>query len=90
MKLLIVDVREPGEFASDHVKGSINVPLGDLLAGAPQLKSIDKDTEVIVYCRTGSRSRIAEQALRNQGFTNVVNGINQEHVQSEYGLSADQ
>lgn len=86
MSRLIVDVREPYEFASGHVKGAVNIPPADIIAGAPQLQNISKNTELILYCHSGSRSRAAEQYLRAMGFTNVVNGINKDHVARNYGV----
>jgi phage shock protein E len=79
---VIVDVREPYEFAQGHVAGAINIPPADLMAGAESLKGVPKDTEIILYCRTGSRSSVAMHILRSLGFTNLVNGINQDHVEA--------
>ncbi len=81
---MIIDVREPFEFATNHVKGAVNIPPDQLMIGAPQLKDIDKNTQLIVYCRSGSRSNSAIKILENLGFTNLVNGINQEHVEAKY------
>lgn len=83
MSAIIIDVREPNEFASGHVEGAINIPPAELLAGAKQLRGVTKDTKLILYCRTGSRSNVAIQILSSQCFTNLVNGINQDHVAAE-------
>jgi len=83
-KRLIIDVREPKEFESGHVKGAINIPPARLLAGAKELKDTPKDTELILYCKTGSRSNVSMQFLKLQGFTNLVNGINADHVNKNY------
>lgn len=77
---VIIDVREPYEFATGHVKGAINIPPSRLMAGAPELKDVPKDKQLVVYCRTGSRSAVSMQLLQRMGFTNVVNGINKDHV----------
>lgn len=79
-KPVIIDVREPFEYASGHVEGALNIPPAQLMAGAPELKDVDKDAELIVYCLTGSRSNVAIQMLKRMGFTNLTNGINSAHV----------
>lgn len=81
---IIIDVREPFEFASGHVAGALNIPPSELMNGAPQLKDVPKDTKLILYCRSGSRSRTAMMILTQQGFTNLVNGINQDYVTQHY------
>lgn len=86
MKRIIIDVREPQEFAMGHVEGAINIPPSDLLAGSKQLESIDKDSELVLYCVSGSRSNVAANILASQGFTNIVNGINMHHVKAKYKL----
>jgi rhodanese-related sulfurtransferase len=69
---LVLDVREPGEFAEGHILNARNIPLGEL---ETRLKEIDryKDKPVIVACAVGSRSGGAAGLLRKHGFTNVVN-----------------
>jgi phage shock protein E len=81
---IIIDVREPFEFAMGHVDGALNIPPRELMDGSPQLASVPKDTELILYCRSGSRSRTAAMILAQQGFTNIVNGINQDYVSAHY------
>jgi rhodanese-related sulfurtransferase len=54
------------------------------MEGAPQLKDTPKDTELILYCRSGSRSNVSMHLLRQYGFTNLVNGINKEQVHAKY------
>lgn len=86
MKPLIIDVREPAEYASGHVEGAINLPPSELMKiGTTQspLNNVGKDTEIIVYCLTGSRSNVAKSILEQAGFTNISNGINQGHVEAE-------
>lgn len=84
LKRVIIDVREPFEYESGHVEGALNIPPADLLSGAPVLDTIDKDTEIIVYCRSGSRSNASIQILQQMGFTNLVNGINAGLVTKNY------
>lgn len=81
---VIIDVREPFEYAQSHVDGAINIPPSELMAGSPKLAGIAKDTELVLYCISGSRSRASSMFLMQQGFTNVVNGINQDHVRAKY------
>ena len=74
--LTLLDVREPNEWAISDLPGSIKIPLGAL----PQkFTELPKDSEIVVYCRTGGRSGNAVQFLRHQGFGTVFNlagGIN--------------
>ena len=85
MQRMIIDVREPEEFIKGHVQGAIHVPPSDIMQGAAALKDVAKDTEIILYCVSGSRSNVSKQILESQGFTNVINGINKDQVQSKYG-----
>lgn len=81
---LIIDVREPFEYESGHVEGAINIPPADLMANPTELNRINRDTKIIVYCRTGSRSNASIQILKQMGFTNLINGINAGHVTKNY------
>lgn len=68
---ILLDVREPEEYNSGHIPGSINTPVShpaSLLEIVP-----DRDTKVFVYCRSGSRSGRAQRFLKKNGFSNVVN-----------------
>jgi len=69
---IVIDVREPGEFAQTHILNSRNVPLGEIEARIKELERF-KDKPVIVSCATGNRSGSAASVLRKHGFTNVVN-----------------
>ena len=84
MGKLIIDVREPQEYASGHVAGAINLPPSKLMSNLAELSSIAKDTEIILYCRSGSRSNVAMQILKTKGYTNLINGINQDQVKARY------
>ncbi|MEK7594603.1 MAG: rhodanese-like domain-containing protein [Patescibacteria group bacterium] len=81
-KTVYVDVREPQEFAAGHVEGAINVPPASLMSGAPQLAEIPKDTPLVMYCITGSRSNVAIRILSDLGYTNLTNGMNQARVEA--------
>jgi phage shock protein E len=84
MSKMIIDVREPIEFKMGHVKGAVNIPPSKLMAGSEKLIDVPKDTELILYCRTGSRSAVSMNILQNMGYTNVKNGINKDHVKANH------
>ncbi len=75
---LIVDVREPEEFAKGHLEGAMNVPRGVLEfrtdANYPgAIESLtDKNAKIILYCRSGGRSALAAQSLSKMGYQSVV------------------
>ncbi len=64
----LVDVREPKEYASGHIKGAINIPLRDL---TQNLNQIPKNRPVILYCTTGYRTAMGVMALQMLGYRNV-------------------
>lgn len=68
--LIVLDVREPAEFAFGHIEGAVSIPLGELEQRADEL---DLDKEVVVICRTGSRSDFAAKQLAEKGFNRVQN-----------------
>lgn len=82
MNRIIIDVREPEEYAGGHVSGAINVPPSELMAGPEQLANVQKDAELVLYCRSGSRSAVAKNILTNLGFTNIINGVNKAQVEA--------
>lgn len=86
MKTIIIDVRETEEYDEGHVAGALNIPPSELMAGAKELNDIPKDTKIIVYCRTGSRSNVAKHILSDLGYSDITNGINKEQVQAKYGI----
>lgn len=86
MNRLIIDVREPEEFARDHVDGAINIPPSEIMAGASALADVPKDTELVLYCLSGARSNASKHYLSQLGFTNMVNGINKDQVRARYSL----
>jgi phage shock protein E len=67
---VVVDVRTKAEFASGHLKGSINIPLQDL---SRSVSRINKSKPVIVCCASGMRSASAKSILKKEGFQ-VYNG----------------
>ena len=74
---IILDVRTPEEFAERHIPGAINIPNETISTEEiPELP--DKDQLVLVYCRSGNRSKQASEKLAVLGYTNIVEfgGIN--------------
>ena len=67
----LVDVRSPGEFAEDNVKGSTNIPLDQVSSNLDKFKGKEK---IVVFCRSGNRSGQAKTILEQKGFNNVTNG----------------
>jgi rhodanese-related sulfurtransferase len=71
---LIIDVRTPEEFASGHIDGAINIPYDQIEAKLPGLKKVEKEDNILVYCRSGRRSETAKETLNKLGYKNVQNG----------------
>jgi len=67
---VLIDVREPNEFALARIPGSALIPLGEV---ADRLAEIPKDKDVYLHCRTGVRSGKAAKLLRDHGYTKVFN-----------------
>ncbi|MBN2617785.1 MAG: rhodanese-like domain-containing protein [Spirochaetales bacterium] len=68
----IIDVRSSMEYKSGHVKNALNIEHGSILNGVKKNK-IKKETPLILYCASGSRSSVACSTLKSDGFTNVYN-----------------
>jgi phage shock protein E len=83
MKRIIIDVREPEEYAMGAVSGAVNVPLSRINKEALEAHA-PKDAEVILYCRSGSRAGHAVLICEQLGYTNVKNGINKQQVERSY------
>ena len=74
---IILDVRTPEEFAEKHIPGAINV--ANETIGTDEIPELpDKDQLILVYCRSGNRSKQASEKLAALGYTNIVEfgGIN--------------
>ncbi|MBI2069589.1 MAG: ThiF family adenylyltransferase [Elusimicrobia bacterium] len=69
-RFVLLDVREDAEWALGHLPDALHIPLGQL---ADRIKEIDGDKEIVVYCRSGSRSAYAVTLLKSLGITNVRN-----------------
>ncbi len=70
---VVIDVREPAEFDAGHLPNAVNIPRGVL-----EFKTVDhpalsnKNTEILMYCKTGGRSALAALSLLRLGYTNPV------------------
>ena len=73
---IILDTREQDEFDSGHIPGAILIPYTEIENKAEEMLP-DKDKLILVYCRSGRRSKIAAEALSKLGYTNIkeVGGI---------------
>jgi rhodanese-related sulfurtransferase len=76
-RLLIVDVREPAEWAEGHIPGALLVPRGMLEARADleyanrEPRLADRQQAIVLHCASGGRSALAADVLQAMGFTNV-------------------
>ena len=68
---LLLDVRSPQEHSEGHIPLSVNIPSYELYRMGERSES--KDVPVLVYCRSGARSRAAAQMLRAMGYRNARN-----------------
>ena len=83
---IILDVRTPEEFADKHIPGAINIPNETI--GTTEIPELpDKDQLILVYCRSGNRSKQASKKLAALGYTNIVEfgGINDWPGETETG-----
>ena len=76
--VLVIDVREPHEFAAGHIPGAINIPRGSIDGAAdPGFKHrvealcTARDKELLLYCQSGGRSAMAAATLQEMGFAHV-------------------
>lgn len=66
----LIDVREPFEFAQQHIPGAVLLPLGQIPA---RMNEIDPNRPAVLVCRSGNRSAMACQFLRARGYHKVTN-----------------
>jgi rhodanese-related sulfurtransferase len=73
---LIVDVREPHEYAAGHVPGSINIPRGvvesEILNHVSVSGKADMERPIVLQCQSGKRASLAAESLRDLGFTQTT------------------
>ena len=68
--IVIVDVRRQDEYDSGHIPGAILIPNESLGTEKPE-KLPDFDQVILIYCRSGNRSKAASQKLADMGYTNI-------------------
>ena len=66
----LIDVRSHFEFTSGALPGAVNIPLEQIHYHA---ENIDKETPILLYCRSGQRSAYAKQIMQVLGFTQLYN-----------------
>jgi len=76
---LLVDVRTPAEFSAGSVKGAINIPLAKI---PNELAKFKGKKNIVVFCRSGSRSAQAKSILEQNGIRQVINGGTWRNVES--------
>jgi NADPH-dependent 2,4-dienoyl-CoA reductase/sulfur reductase-like enzyme/rhodanese-related sulfurtransferase len=67
---ILIDVRDPHEFAASHIHGAINIPVDDLRS---RLDEISKEKTIYIYCQIGLRGYLAQRILLQNGFDKVWN-----------------
>ena len=77
-EIVILDVREQHEYDSGHIPDAVLLPVGTITKDTAAAAIDNLDTVVLVYCRSGNRSKTASQALADLGYSNVYEfgGIN--------------
>ena len=77
-EVIVLDVREQNEYDNGHIPGAVLLPVVTIAEDTAAAVIDDLDTVVLVYCRSGNRSKTASQALADLGYTNVYEfgGIN--------------
>jgi len=76
--VIILDVRELDEYNAGHIVDAVLLPVGTITEESASTVIPEKDSVVLVYCRSGNRSKTASAALAKLGYTNVYEfgGIN--------------
>ena len=77
-EVIILDVREQDEYDSGHIPSAVLLPVGMIDEDTAAKVIPEKDSTVLVYCRSGNRSKTAFAALADLGYTNIYEfgGIN--------------
>lgn len=69
---VIIDVRSAEEFGAGHISGALNIPHDQMEARLAEIAAY-KEKDVVVYCRSGRRSELALDVLKNAGFKSAYN-----------------
>ena len=77
-EVVVLDVREQDEYDSGHIPGAVLLPVGTINEETASAVIPEKDDTVLVYCRSGNRSKTASAALAGLGYTSIYEfgGIN--------------
>lgn len=77
-EVIILDVREQDEFDAGHIPGAVLLPVGTITKDTAAAVIPELDSVVLVYCRSGNRSKTASEAIAALGYTKVYEfgGIN--------------
>ena len=70
---MLIDVRTKEEYEEKHLKDAINIPYDKITETLSTYGTIDYDIPIIVYCKSGTRSNMAAEALREEGYKNIYN-----------------
>ena len=70
-EVIILDVREQDEYDSGHIPGAVLLPVGSIDEDTAAEVISEKDSTVLVYCRSGNRSKTASSSLAELGYTNI-------------------
>ncbi|GAB4057017.1 rhodanese-like domain-containing protein [Uliginosibacterium sediminicola] len=68
---VLIDVRTPEEYAAGHIEGALNIDHAQIAQRVGTL-GVQKADELLLYCRSGRRSAIAQQSLKQLGYTKVI------------------
>lgn len=68
--VVVLDVRTEAEYRAKHIKDAVLIPL-DQVEDLAEIEIPEKEQTILVYCRSGQRSRVASQMLADLGYTNV-------------------
>lgn len=75
--LVVLDVRTPEEFAAGHLPGAINIPHKELASRVAELDG-SRESDIVVYCRSGARAATALGVLEQSGFKRLF------HLEGDY------
>lgn len=78
---LVIDVRSTKEYAEGHLETAPNIPHTDIAALINAIGE-NKSRPVVLYCRSGHRSGVAQEALAEAGYNNVFNGLGLKTLQA--------
>ncbi len=70
--MVYIDVRTADEYNEKHLEGAMHFDMLQMTTG--KFPKLDKDTPIVLYCRSGGRAEIAKNLMLSSGFTDVTNG----------------